>query len=78
MATSGTANTGGDNKNMHSVFRVKCPPSVKECIQEEGRVGRQSGADHTTDWYCICISIESFLSVLRRALTTVGTLLGFF
>ena len=73
LATSGAANAGIDNKNVHGVFRFEFPPSVEDCIQEEGRAGRRIGADHTTDWYCICMSLESFLSVLRRVLTTVDT-----
>jgi len=72
LATSGAANAGIDNKDVHGVFRFEFPPSVEDCIQEEGRAGRRNGADHTTDWYCICISLESFLSVLRRVLTSTS------
>lgn len=73
LATSGAANTGIDNENVHGVFRFEFPPSVKYCIEEEGRAGRRIGADHTTDWYYICISLEFFFSVLRRVLTTANT-----
>ena len=63
LATSGAANAGIDNENVHDVFRFKFPPSIEDCIQEEGRAGRRVGADHTTDWYTICISLESFMSI---------------
>ena len=73
LATSGAANDGIDNKNVHGVFRFKFPPSIEDCIQEEDRADRRVGADHTTGWYSICISLESFMSILRRVLTTVDT-----
>ena len=70
LATAGAANAGIDNKNVHGVFRFEFPPSIEDCIQEEGRAGRRVGADHLTDWYYCCISLESLLSVLRRVLTS--------
>ena len=39
LATSGAANAGIDNKNVHGVFRFEFTPSVEDFIQEEGRVG---------------------------------------
>ena len=72
LPISGAANTGIDNKGVHGVFRFEFPPSIEDCIQEEGMAGRRNGADHTTDWYCICISLESFLSVSRRVLTSTS------
>ena len=70
LATSGAVNAGIDNKNVHGVFHFEFPSSVEDFIREEGRAGWRSGADHTTDWHYVCVSLESFLSVLRRVLTT--------
>ena len=39
LATSGAANTGIDNKNVHGVFCLEFLPLVGDCIQEEGRAG---------------------------------------
>ena len=39
LENSGVANTGIDNKDVHGVFHFEFPPSVKYCIQEEGRAG---------------------------------------
>ena len=55
------------------MFQFEFPPSIKDYIQEEGRSGRRVGVDHTTDWYSIFISLESFMSILRTVLTTVDT-----
>ena len=68
IATSGAANAGIDNKEVHIVLCFEYPPSIEYCIQEEGRDGRRFGDDYRTDWYCICISLESFIAVLRRLL----------
>ena len=70
IATSGAANAGIDNPNVHGAFRYEFPPSIEDCIQEEGRAGRRVGADSSTDWYTICISLESFFRVLRLVLTS--------
>ena len=34
LATSGAANAGIDNENVHGVFRFEFPPSIEDCIQE--------------------------------------------
>ena len=39
LVTSGAANAEIDNKDVHGVFRFEFPPSVEDCIQEEGRAG---------------------------------------
>ena len=70
LATYGAANAGIDNSTVHGVFRFDFPPSIEDYIQEEGRAGRRVGANSTTDWYIICILLETFLRVLRRALTS--------
>ena len=73
LATSGAAHSGIDNKDVHGVFIFEFPPSIEDCVQEEGRAGRRVGANSSTDWYNICKSLESFLSVLRRVLTSKPT-----
>ena len=72
LATSGAANAGIDNKNVHGVFRFEFRPSVEDCIQEEGRAGRKCGAAHTTDWYYICISLESFFECVEEGIDNCG------
>lgn len=48
------------------------PLSIKDYIQEDARAGQQNGVDHTLYWYCICISLELFIGILRRILTTTA------
>ena len=66
FATSGAANCGIDNSNIYCVFRGEMPPSCEDMVQEEGRAGRRVGANHTTDSYTICISLESLLKLWQR------------
>ena len=64
--TSGAANAGIDNPNIYGVLRSEMPPSLEECVQEQGRAGRRPGSNATTDLYTICISFESLLVLLKR------------
>jgi len=66
FATSGAANTGIDNPQVHGVFRVETPPSVVDCLQEKGRVGRRKEAAPSIDFYIITISLESVIILLQR------------
>ena len=49
FASSGAANCGIYNSNIHGVFCAEVPPSIKNMIQEEGRAGRRINACSSTD-----------------------------
>ena len=66
FATSGAANAGIDNPQVHGVFRSEAPPSIVDCLQERGRAGRRPGASSQTDFHTITISLESMLILLQR------------
>ena len=70
IVTASAANAGIDNPNVHGVFRYEFPLSIEDCIQEESIAGRRVVADLSKYWYTICISLEIFLGVLRRVLTS--------
>ena len=66
FATSGAANAGIDNPQVHGVFRSEAPPLIVDCLQERGRAGRRPGASPQTDFYTITISLESIVILLHR------------
>ena len=70
ISISGAINVNIDNKDVHGVFKLEFPSSIEECIHDDGSVGRRVGANSSTDWYNICISLEPFLSIPRRILTS--------
>ena len=73
FATSGAANAGIDNSLVHGVFRGEIPPTIEDAAQEIGRAGRRAGANKDSDLYVTCISLESYLILLKRIHTsTVG------
>jgi hypothetical protein len=39
--------------------------------QEKGRAGRRSTANSATDWYLLCISLESIVILLKRLWDTL-------
>ena len=41
FATSGAANAGIDNPDIYGVLRAEIPPSLEDCVQEQGRAGRR-------------------------------------
>jgi superfamily II DNA helicase RecQ len=65
-ATSGAANAGIDDPEVFGVCRTEFPPSVLDVKQEKGRAGRRPTADPSTDWYLLCISLESIVILLKR------------
>ena len=66
FATSGAANAGIDNPDMYGVLRAEMPPSLEDCVQEQGRAGRRPGSNANTDSYTICVSLESLLKLWYR------------
>ena len=73
FATSGAANAGIDNSLVHGVFRGEIPPTIEDAAQEMGRAGRRAGANKDSDFCVTCISLESYLILLKRIHTsTVG------
>ena len=55
------ANAGIYNPDMYGVLRVEMPPSLEDCVQEQGRAGRCPGSNAASDVYTICVSFESLL-----------------
>jgi hypothetical protein len=66
VATSGAANAGLDDPEVHGVTRMEFPPSVLDVQQEKGRAGRRPHANEQTDWFLLCISLESYVVLLKR------------
>ena len=64
--TSGAANAGIDNPNIYGVLRSEMPPSLEDCVQEQGCAGRRPGSNAATDSYIIFISFESLLLLWQR------------
>jgi ATP-dependent helicase YprA (DUF1998 family) len=66
-ATSGAANAGLDSQDVYGVGRAEFPPTLVDVLQEKGRAGRRPTASATTDWYLVCLSLETYVYLLRRA-----------
>jgi hypothetical protein len=66
-ATSGAANSGLDSEDVFGVGRAKFPPTLDNVLQEKGRAGRRPNASAATDWYLVCISLETHVYLLHRA-----------
>jgi hypothetical protein len=66
IATSGAANAGLDDSEVHGVTRMEFPPSVLDVQQEKGRAGRRPYACAQTDWFLLCLSLESYVVLLKR------------
>jgi superfamily II DNA helicase RecQ len=66
VATSGAANAGLDDPEVHGVLRYDFPPSIIDAQQEKGRAGRRHHANSATDWYLLCLSLESYVILLKR------------
>ena len=65
-ATSGAANAGIDNPDVVGVTRLEFPPSLLDVQQEKGRAGRRPHASSDKDWYLVCLSLETFVVLLKR------------
>jgi hypothetical protein len=66
VATSGAANAGIDDSEVHGVCRLEFPPSIIDVNQEKGRAGRRFYANPLSDWYLLCIYLESYVVLLKR------------
>ena len=65
-ATSGAANAGIDDAEVYGVCRLEFPPSCLDVKQEKGRAGRRRSAAPMSDWYLLCISLETLVVLLKR------------
>jgi hypothetical protein len=65
-ATSGAANAGIDVLDVFGVTRLEFPPSLLDVQQEKGRAGRRPNATSDRDWYLLCLSLETFVVLLKR------------
>jgi hypothetical protein len=65
-AISGAANAGLDSEDVFGVGRAEFPPTLADVLQEKGRAGRRPNAS-TTDWYLVCLSLETYVYLLHRA-----------
>jgi hypothetical protein len=65
-ATSGAANAGIDDPEVFGVCRSEFLPSLLDVRQEKGRAGRRPTVNSFTDWYMVCISLESIIILLKR------------
>ena len=66
VATSGAANAGLDDSEVHGVARLEFPPSCLDVKQEKGRAGRRPTAHPDEDWYLLCLSLETYVVLLKR------------
>ena len=55
------------------MFWGEIPPSIEDAAQERGQAGRRVGATKDTDFYITCVSLESYLTLLKRTYSsTIG------
>jgi hypothetical protein len=66
VATSGAANAGLDDSEVHGVARLEFPPSCLDVKQEKGRAGRRPNAGPEDDWYLLCLSLETYVVLIKR------------
>ena len=71
-ATSGAANAGIDDSKVHGVARLEFPPSCLDVKQEKGRAGRRPTASPEEDWYLLCLSLETYVVLLKRLYDTTA------
>ena len=72
-ATSGAANAGINDAEVFGVCLLQYPPSCLDVKQEKGRAGRRLSAAPMSDWYLLCISLETLAVLLKRLHDTVTT-----
>jgi hypothetical protein len=60
-ATSGAANAGLDSPDVYGVGRAEFPPTLVDVLQEKGHAGRRPTASPATDWYLVCLSLETYV-----------------
>jgi hypothetical protein len=65
-ATSGAANAGLDDHDVYGITRLEFPMSLLDVQQEKGRAGRRPEDCSDTDWYLLCLSLESYIILLKR------------
>jgi hypothetical protein len=72
VATSGAANTCIDDPKVFGVWRLEFPPSILDVKQEKGHAGRcphiYGAPSWLSDWYLLCISLESYVVLLKKHL----------
>jgi len=73
VATSGAANAGIDDPEVYGVTRMDFPPSLLDVQQEKGRAGRRPFANSDSDWYLLCLSLESLVVLIQRLHNTPGS-----
>jgi hypothetical protein len=66
-ATSGAANAGLNSEDVFGVRRAEFPPTLVDVLQEKGRAGRRPNALAATDWYLVCLSLETYVYLLHHA-----------
>jgi hypothetical protein len=49
-----------------TVGRAEFPPTLVDVLQEKGRAGRRPTASPATDWYLVCLSLETYVYLLHR------------
>lgn len=64
--TRSLGSAGLDDKEIHFVFSPDWPTSIASLWQERGRAGRRPEANCGTDMYYVCISLETFVNLIRR------------
>ena len=72
-ATSGVGNVGVDSPHIRAVFRMDCPPSILDFVQECGRAGRVQFQQPLKYSYNVWFSLESFLYLYERAMDPNNT-----
>jgi hypothetical protein len=65
IATSGAANAGLDDSEVHGVARLEFPPSCLDVKQEKGHARQQPQTGPYEDWYLLCISLETYVVLLK-------------
>ena len=68
IATGGSVGAGSDCNEINLIYRIGCPGSVFELIQEMGRCGRiiDDGVAINSNKYSIHLSLEDFIYMYER------------
>jgi hypothetical protein len=66
-ATSGAAKAGLDSQDVYGAGRAEFPPTHVDVLQEKGPTGRRPIAYAATDWYLVCLSLETYVYLLLGA-----------
>jgi hypothetical protein len=56
-----------DSRNVDRSGRAKFPPTLVDVLEEKGSAGRRPTASAATDWYLVCLSLDTYVHLLHWA-----------